>query len=754
MHFAYPIPWWLAVIVAAAVGAVAYVEYRRPLSPLARSQRGVLIGLRALVLMVLVLFLFRPIVILPPVGSPDAVVPVLVDVSRSMRLGDADGQTRLTRAAALLKTDLLPALASHVTTELYTVGDTLAPASLDRLSADARRSDLSGALTAVRERYRGRRVAGIVVISDGGETGPGGSGGSHGSGGPGGLGASDVSNGPPVFAIGVGSPEGPPDREVLGIAAGDPRLDQSTVDLHVTALSTGFGRTPFALRMLANGQVLETRRIVPQADGSPIDETFTVSPDPVNPTVYTAEVPSDVSESVAENNTRSVLVSPAGRKRRMLVIEGAPGFEHSFMTRAWAADPGLDVDSVTRKGKNGDGFDTFFVQAGAGRSAALTTGFPPRRELLYWYDAVVVANVEADFFTRAQLATLADFVSERGGGLLVLGGRSFAQRGLAGTPLEEVLPVELNDRRGGLVRTSITPMELSTHNKVTPTSEGETHPVMRIGPTLADTRKQWAALPALAASAPLGGPRPGATVLATTSAAGGVVFPVIAVQRYGQGRSMVFAGEASWRWKMMVASSERGYEFFWRQAARWLAASASDPVAVTVPDAPEPGDSIPIDVDARDAAFSGVPDATVDAAVTGPGGGVQPIKLRHADGSSGHFTAAFRPDRVGLYRVHAEARRGAVPLGAADRWMYVGAADREFADPRLNEPLLRRLARASGGRYVRASDASRVPAWLQATVPQNASPERRDLWHEPWAFGLIIGLLSAEWILRRRWGLR
>ena len=46
----------------------------------------------------------------------------------------------------------------------------------------------------------------------------------------------------------------------------------------------------------------------------------------------------------------------------------------------------------------------------------------------------------------------ADFVAERGGGLLVLGGRSFAQRGLSGTPLEEVLPVELNDRRGGLVR--------------------------------------------------------------------------------------------------------------------------------------------------------------------------------------------------------------------------------------------------------------------------------------------------------------
>jgi hypothetical protein len=86
--------------------------------------------------------------------------------------------------------------------------------------------------------------------------------------------------------------------------------------------------------------------------------------------------------------------------------------------------------------------------------------------------------------------------------------------------------------------------------------------------------------------------------------------------------------------------------------------------------------------------------------------------------------------------------------------MYVGGADREFADPRLNEGFLRRVARNSGGRYVRAADASRVPGWLQATVPQNAAPERRDLWHEPGAFALIVGLLSVEWILRRRWGLR
>jgi len=619
-------------------------------------------------------------------------------------------------------------------------GDSLSPSSVDRLTADARRTDLSKAVAAVRDRYRGRPVPGVVVLSDGGDTEQSSR-----------QDAPVAATGPPVYAIGIGAPDGVPDREITGITAGEPRLDQTSIDLYVAAVTHGFGKNPFTIRLLANGQAIDTHKVVPLAGGSPINETFTVSPNPLNPTVYTAEIAAEQGEAITENNSRSVLVSPAGRKRRVLTVAGAPGFEHSFLMRALNQDPGLEVDSIVRKGKNEESADTFLVQAGGGRAEALLSGFPATREALFGYDALVIANVEGDFFTRAQLALASDFVAERGGGWLVLGGRSFEQRGLIGTPLEAALPVELNDRRGA-VRRQATEEAPAPQNRLVLTPEGENHPVMRIGSSAEATRKLWTSFPSLASSASVGGPRPGATVLAVTSTPSGVVLPVVAVQRFGRGRSMVFAGEASWRWRMLQSSTDRSYEFFWRQALRWLATDAPDPVALTVPAEIEPGDSMTVELEARDRSFAPVADATVSATVSAPGGEDRALPLRSA--GKGKFVAVETLQNAGLYHVRAEAKRGAASLGTADRWLYVGGSDREFADPRLNEGLLRRFARESGGKYVRAADAGQILSDLRSSAPQAAEPERRDLWHEPWAFALVIALLSAEWMLRRRWGLR
>ena len=83
MHFAYPIPVWVAALVVTAVCALAWLQYRRPLAPLTRAQKSVLVACRAAVLGVITLFLWhaahRLRVTLHDFGlRQDAVVAVVV----------------------------------------------------------------------------------------------------------------------------------------------------------------------------------------------------------------------------------------------------------------------------------------------------------------------------------------------------------------------------------------------------------------------------------------------------------------------------------------------------------------------------------------------------------------------------------------------------------------------------------------------------------------------------------------------------
>src|SRR5580765_3031588 len=107
MQFAHPLPWWLALVLAAGIALSSFLAYRRPLARLTRGRLALLVALRVATLSALALFLFRPVILVPPASTRGAVVPVLVDVSRSMRLNDADGESRLARAAAIVKSQLL-----------------------------------------------------------------------------------------------------------------------------------------------------------------------------------------------------------------------------------------------------------------------------------------------------------------------------------------------------------------------------------------------------------------------------------------------------------------------------------------------------------------------------------------------------------------------------------------------------------------------------------------------------------------------
>ena len=739
MKFAVVLPWWGYVAAFGAALVLGWLAYARVPVKLTAGRRIGLSALRALTLILLILILLRPIVMVPPAAANNSLLPILVDVSRSMRLKDDDGPSRIERAQAMVK-DLQSQLGKEYRLEILTFGDALAAVpDVDRLSATARRSDLSGAIADLAERHRHDRLAGVIVLSDGGDTAPQEAG-------------EGRAIGAPVMTVGIGNASAPRDREILNLTAGEPLLPGASIDVSVSAASTGYGTEPVELRVTANGRPVEVRRLTPTAEGAPVHAVFTVSPEPDVPTVYTVQIPPAPGEIAPENNSRSVLVPPQTGRRRLLVVEGAPGFEHTFLKRALSDDPGLEIDAVVRKGQNDDGRDTFYVQAAPSRMAALSSGYPAKRSELFAYDGVIFGNIEADFFTREQLELTNDFIAERGGGLLVLGARSFDRQGLAGTALEQALPIDLTDR-GSSVTLASSQTSAIEPNTPALTSHGVMHPATRLAVTPEENRQKWAALPALASVAHVGGSRPGAQILAVALTAGGTPQPLIAAQRYGQGRSVAFAGEASWRWRMLRPATDTSYETIWRQLARWVTAGAQGPVTIGAMSPAVPGITDRISVTVRDEDFKPVANAEVAIEMTAPNGEKRQMPAALSSPQDGRYGVAARFDQQGVYKIDVVATRGGTRIGAASRPVLVGGVDLEMTQPRLNEAVLRRLAAESNGRYVPADQVGQLPSLLRASRAEAGTPEMRDLWHNGWSLLAIVGLLAAEWVARRRVGL-
>lgn len=746
MRFAVVLPWWGYVLAFGAAIALGWLAYARVPMRLPPGQRAGLSALRALTLIVLIIVLLRPVTTVPPQAANNSRLPILIDVSRSMQLDDAPstslgagGGSRLDRAKQIVA-DLEQQIGSQYRIEPLTFGEALAATNdVDRLAPAGKRSDLTGAVADLEERYRNDRVAGVIVLSDGGDTAP--------------LEAAPSRGiNAPIITVGVGNPEVSRDREVLNLTAGEPLLPGASIDVSVSAASVGFGTEPIELRLTANGRPIEVRRLKPAGDGAPVHTVFTVSPEPGISTVYAVQIPAASGELTADNNSRSVLVAPQTGRRKILVVEGAPGYEHTFLKRALTDDPGLDVDAVVRKGQNDDGRDTFYVQADPSRMAALSNGYPSKRSELFAYDAVIFGNIEADFFTRAQLELTSDFVAERGGGLLVLGARSFDRQGLAGTPLERALPIDLTDRTSHIALASA---QVAAGEPNTPalTIDGAQHPATRLAVTPEENSKKWASLPPLASVAAVGGARPGAQVLAVALTAGGSPQPLIAVQRYGQGRSIAFAGEASWRWRMMRPADDTSYETIWRQMVRWVSAGAQGPVSIAPLSPAVPGVTDRISVVVRDEDFHPIANAEVGVQLTAPTGEKRQLTAALSSAQDGRYAVASRFDQAGVYKVEAIASRDGVRIGTASRPVLVGGVDLEMAQPRLNEAVLQRLAAESHGHYLRADQAGRIPALLQESHVEAGTAELRDLWHNGWSFAAIVGLLAAEWVARRRVGL-
>src|SRR6185503_20205795 len=152
--FANPLPWWVLTLVLSGAAALSWLAYWRAL--VTPTRRLLLSGVRFVTLAAIVVLLMRPVARSSQGDATHAVVPILIDVSRSMSIEDAGGLRRIDRARQMLESEILPALEGRFRADVLSFGAALSPATPQSLTASASRSDLAGALQDTAERYRGR----------------------------------------------------------------------------------------------------------------------------------------------------------------------------------------------------------------------------------------------------------------------------------------------------------------------------------------------------------------------------------------------------------------------------------------------------------------------------------------------------------------------------------------------------------------------------------------------------------------------
>ena len=726
----------VAVVVAGVVTLRTYQGVRANSRPF---DRAVLTVIRFTILALLLLCLFRPVLVLSRVVPQQNFLGVLIDASRSMQIADRDGQTRadfVTQQFGSAESPLLAALADRFELRLFSFSSTT-----DRIEAvsdlayNGTQTHLGQALTRTHEELAGVPLSGLVVVSDGADN------------------ADDPlgdallplqAAGVPVFTVGLGREEYSRDIQLSRVETPRSVLKGAALVVDVVVAQTGYRGQTVTLQVEDEGRIVADQEVILPDDGEPTTVRVRFTASDAGPRLFSFRIAPEPDEMVTQNNLRHALIVVADTREKILYFEGEPRWEVKFLRRAVADDENLQLAVLQRTAENK--FMRLVENAEEGEH--LLGGFPRTREGLFRYRALILGSIEASHFTPDQLRMIADFVSERGGGLIMLGShRSYAEGGYAGTPVADVLPVVLDegdaDGEGSFFH----------ETDVRPTRAGATHPSTQIADTEEASAARWLELPPITLVNAIREVKPGATTLLTSDDESLVV---LAFQRYGAGKSVAFLAQDSWMWQMhaTIPVDDQTHEILWRRLLRWLVDGVPDQVVAEVPkDRVELDETVMLNAQVHDASYEEINTSQVSAWITDPDDELLEVPMDWTADRDGEYAARFTPRKEGLYEVRIEATTDGELLGGDTAYFRVTPSDAEYYDSTMRAPLLERVAEETGGRFYTADTIDSLVDDIQTVGGGVTVIEERDLWDMPALLFLLFVLVLGEWGYRRARGL-
>ena len=695
---------------AVAAGALAWWSYGRSTPPVAGPKRLALAGLRFAALFLVILLLADPVWRRVTRTGEPPLLAVLVDDSESLRLGTGPPADLVRRAVADLPDDA--ALRFYrFSAEAEPAGTGLAP---DSLTFAGERTDIAGALARVEADFAGRNLRGVVVVSDGRVT-------------DGRNPAYLAERFPvPIYTAVAGDSLSTRDVRLERAVTNDVARVGSPLPIQAGVRAAGYEGQSVPVTVSSGGGVVARTTVEAPSGGAEAVVDLEVTPTAPGVRRYTITAGPLAGEATTRNNSRTVTVRVLDDDRRVLLVAAGPSPDLVSLRTALEADDSVDLTVRTQRARG-----EFYEGA-----------LPDR---LGQFDLLVLAGYPGGASTPEQAGRLADAVAGGLPALFVM--TSGTDLGLLGSAFGDVLPVAPDRARAGTAEVTIA---------VTPT--GEAHPVLD-GLGVAPSR--LGALPPLAASATRWGLQPGARVLATVRRGGTALeAPLLVLRQNGPVRSAALLGAGTWRWRTLPDDLDdlRGaYARLLDRLVRWTTAARDRRPVRVRPDRALFGerDRVTFTGQVYGEGLAPVDDARLELRVRTPSGETETATMRPL--GNGRYVADLGVRPPGSYTFTAAASRGGLALGDDRGTFGVGRIAAEFREPGADPTLLRQVALRSGGRPVPLDS---LGAFVEALRTSGALADRPlvredetpllDLW---WLLALALGLLTVEWVWRKRTGM-
>jgi len=726
--------WVLCVLVVAALAGLGWRTYSRLTRhshSLKSWQAGILWLLESLTVSLLLFLLWRPAMVVAELKPQQNIVAVLIDDSRSMGIRDGEG-TREEEATAALRNGVLAQLGAKFQTRLYRFDSHLTRiSSLEDLSEPtAPATHIGDSLKQLAADTSDLPIGAVVLLSDGSDN-------------SGGIELETISalrnRHLPVHTVGFGPLAISPDVEVSDAVLSPRAPAESRLSATVSFHQTGFAGQKGTLTASDGKKVLASRQITFVGDGKVQSEKLLFNAGAAGAKAIQFSIEPLPGERNQLNNSVTRLVNVDSQKRRVLYVEGEPRWEYKFIRRAEDDDQVVQIVSMLRTTENK------IYRQGIRDPSELADGFPTHAEDLFAYQGIILGSVEAGYFAPAQQDLIREFVDRRGGGVLWLGGHSALADGIwGGSNLVDLLPVVLPNKKNTFHRAPATA-------ELTPI--GADSIICRLVDDPQANLERWKKLPYLMDYQEAGTPKPGAAVLAEMMG-GGHRLPLLITENYGRGRTAVLATSGTWRWQMSQPLGDTTHDMFWQQLLRWLVWDTPGHVVASASKQMLFDDGhIRLFADVRDERYNPASGAQVQAHVIGPDGISATVDMAPVPDQPGSFQADWTAEKPGSYVAEVSGADGAKELGR-DVFAFErldGVAENFHAEQ--NRDLLERLATQTGGRYWRPQEISKLADQIPYSEAGITMSETKELWDLPAVFLAIVLLRSAEWLLRRRWGI-